>query len=66
MTDEQLEGWRRAALAWEVCASLHLSFCKKTDPFFQTRQTGLAKRAKDARQKVSDLIGEKDKSLMIK
>lgn len=42
-------GWLEAAVAWEVCASIHRAFAKKKDPFFTTRQADFAKHAEDAR-----------------
>lgn len=41
--------WLEAAVAWEVCASLHREFAKGKDPFFNTRQADYVKHAADCR-----------------
>lgn len=43
------DGWKEAAIAWEVCASLHREFCKGRDPLFKVRQSDFVKHAEDAR-----------------
>lgn len=43
------EGWKEAAIAWEVCASIHREYAKKKDPFFTTRQADFIKHAEAAR-----------------
>lgn len=43
------DGWREAAVAWEVCASIHREYARGKDPFFSTRQGDFAKHAQDAR-----------------
>lgn len=43
------EGWKEAAIAWEVCASLHRQWAKGKDALFTTRQTDFVKHAADAR-----------------
>ena len=42
-------GWKEAAIAWEVCASIHREYGKGKDPFFNTRQGDFIKHANDAR-----------------
>jgi hypothetical protein len=42
-------GWLEAAIAWEVCASLHREYCEGRDPFYKTRQADFVKHANDAR-----------------
>ena len=42
-------GWKEAAIAWEVCASIHREYGKGKDPFFNTRQGDFVKHANDAR-----------------
>ena len=44
-----LDGWREAAIAWEVCASIHREYAKRKDAFFSTRQADFVKHAADAR-----------------
>lgn len=46
---EQQNGWREAAVAWEVCASLHRQYCKGKDALFTTRQSDFVKHAENAR-----------------
>lgn len=48
------DGWKEAAIAWEVCASLHREYCKGKDPFFKTRQADFARHADDARKRFSE------------
>lgn len=52
---EQPAGWLEAAVAWEVCGSLHQAYCKGKDPFFKMRQDDFAERAADARAKHATL-----------
>jgi len=42
-------GWKEAAIAWNMCASIHLQYCKGKDPFFTTRQADFIKHIADAR-----------------
>lgn len=42
-------GWKEAAIAWEVCASIHREYCKGKDPLFKTRRADFVKHAEDAR-----------------
>lgn len=42
-------GWMEAAIAWEVCASLHRQYCKGKDALFTTRQSDFVKHAENAR-----------------
>lgn len=46
-------GWLEAAIAWEVCASLHRQYCKGKDALFTTRQSDFVKHAEDAREYAS-------------
>ena len=46
-------GWLEAAIAWEVCASLHRQYCKGKDALFTTRQSDFVKHAEDARYRAS-------------
>ena len=43
------DGWKEAAIAWEVCTSIHREYGKGKDPFFNTRQGDFVKHANDAR-----------------
>ena len=40
-----------AAIAWEVCASIHQEYAKGKDGLFTTRQADFIKHADDARMK---------------
>ncbi len=46
-------GWLEAAIAWEVCASIHQTWAKGKDALFKTRQADFVKHAKVARQKAT-------------
>ena len=46
-------GWLEAAIAWEVCASLHRQYCKGKDVLFTTRQSDFVKHAENARKLAS-------------
>ena len=46
-------GWLEAAVAWEVCASLHRQYCKGKDALFTTRQSDFVKHAVNARGRAS-------------
>lgn len=46
---ERDNGWMEAAIAWEVCASLHRQYCKGKDALFTTRQSDFVKHAENAR-----------------
>jgi hypothetical protein len=50
-------GWRNAAAAWDVCASIHRTYAKKTDALFSTRQQDFLRHAADARTRVAALPG---------
>jgi hypothetical protein len=45
------EGWKEAAIAWTVCASIHREYAKGKDPFFKTRQADFIKHYENARTK---------------
>jgi len=55
------EGWKEAAIAWEVCASIHRSYCKGKDPLYSTRQADFVKHAKDARAMLAAAPEPKEK-----
>ena len=44
-----LEGWKKAAIAWEVCASIHRKYAKGKDVLFSTRQQDFVVEAEKAR-----------------
>lgn len=43
------EGWKEAAIAWTVCASVHQQWAKGKDAFYTTRQSDFNKHADHAR-----------------
>lgn len=43
------EGWKEAAIAWEVCASIHREYAKGSDALFKTRQADFVRHADKAR-----------------
>lgn len=52
-----------AAIAWEVCASIHQEYAKGKDGLFTTRQADFIKHADDARMK-AEWQGLTDDELM--
>lgn len=49
----KLAGWKEAAIAWEVCASIHEKFAKSKDPLYSTRHADFERHAEDARRRLS-------------
>jgi hypothetical protein len=47
----EAEGWKEAAIAWELCAAIHREFAKGKDPLFTTKQADYLLHAKTARSK---------------
>jgi len=46
------EGWKEAAIAWEVCTSIHETWAKKKDALYSTRHADFERHAEDARRKL--------------
>jgi len=44
-------GWLEAAVAWEVCASIHETWAKGKDALYKTRHADFVKHADDARNR---------------
>lgn len=42
-------GWKEAAIAWSVCASIHEKWAKGKDALYSTRHADFEKHADDAR-----------------
>jgi len=61
VSGQDREGWKEAAIAWEVCASLHRDYAQGRDPLFKTRQSDFVKHAEDSRLKVLSQPIAKDK-----
>ena len=51
-------GWLEAAIAWNVCASIHETFAKRKDAFYTTRQKDYVAHAKAARKKACAALNE--------
>jgi hypothetical protein len=45
------EGWLEAAIAWNVCASIHSKYAKGKDAFFTTRQADFVRHAEESSAK---------------
>ena len=58
MTKEEWmkEGWKEAAIAWEVCGSIHQKWAKGKDALYSTRQSDFIKHAQAAR----DMLNRKE------
>lgn len=52
------EGWKEAAIAWSVCASVHAGFSKGKDPFFSTRQSDFVRHEANARALFNGVAGD--------
>ncbi len=52
LRESEQRGWKEAAIAWEVCRSIHERFAKKKDALYSTRHADFEKHANDARQKI--------------
>ena len=62
LQSQDREGWKEAAIAWEVCASLHREYCKGKDPFFKARQADFVKHAEASREKALGPSSAEDKT----
>ena len=62
---EKDEGWKEAAIAWEVCASIHEKWAKGKDALYSTRHADFVKHAADARAKLTpnDRVEGRDAAL---
>lgn len=49
LQSQDREGWKEAAIAWEVCASIHRKWAKGRDALFNTRQADFTRHAEEAR-----------------
>lgn len=45
------EGWKEAAIAWTVCASIHEQWAKGKDALYKTRHADFERHANEARSK---------------
>lgn len=51
--ESEQSGWKEAAIAWEVCGSIHEAFAKKKDALYSTRHSDFERHAEDARRMLS-------------
>lgn len=54
------DGWKEAAIAWEVCASIHREWAKGKDALYTTRQADFVKHAENARAMLAAPTEEKE------
>jgi len=59
LRESEQTGWKEAAIAWEVCGSIHEAFAKKKDALYSTRHLDFERHAEDARRKLSTESKEK-------
>lgn len=52
LRESEQTGWKEAAIAWEVCGSIHEAFAKKKDALYSTRHSDFERHAEDARRKI--------------
>jgi len=52
-----MHGWKEAAIAWNVCASLHERFAKGKDALFTTRQADYKRHAAAAKKAYFTVLG---------
>jgi len=50
---------KEAAIAWEVCGSIHEAFAKRKDALYSTRHSDFERHAEDARRMLSTESKEK-------
>lgn len=55
------DAWKEAAIAWEVCASIHREYAKGKDAVYKTRQNDFKGHADNARAKYMECL-EKEKN----
>ena len=64
MTEIEREGWKEAAIAWAVCASIHERFAKPgsrgKDAFYTTRQGDFKRHHEAARKLAIEKFGDMD------
>ena len=53
LRNNEQDGWKEAAIAWEVCSSIHNEWAKGKDALYSTRHKDFVKHADDARRKLT-------------
>ena len=53
LSKSEQDGWKEAAIAWEVCTSIHENWAKGKDTLYSTRHADFEKHADDARRKLT-------------
>ena len=53
LRNNEQDGWKEAAIAWEVCSSIHNEWAKGKDALYSTRHEDFVKHADDARKKLT-------------
>ena len=53
LRNNEQDGWKEAAIAWEVCSSIHNKWAKGKDALYSTRHEDFVKHADDARKKLT-------------
>ena len=54
LEDAAKAGWKEAAIAWNVCGSIHRQYAKGRDALFTTRQADYQRHYDDAAKRLGD------------
>lgn len=57
--EQAIAGWKSAAIAWQVCSSLHSEYATGRDPLFTTRHADFQRKAEEALTHVRGVEGLK-------
>jgi hypothetical protein len=52
---DRSEGWKEAALAWEICASIHREYAQGQDAKFKAQQADFLQRAAEAKARMREI-----------
>lgn len=53
------KGWKEAAIAWSVCASIHQQWAKGKDALYTTRHADFERHAENARKRYAEIRSSK-------